>query len=213
MKRLIKIVAILAILLIATGTSALALSFLQVGGYDLYKAASSDNMSAAQEEQWIADQYGLTIDDIEYTKWDASDVTWTNVDDTTGPNTTAIYFDFRTPVSPEEGSLPDEDPFAFLIKAKSGDSLSFNDGVNGPVTGSSFLFSNLDLTQYGVLDLLWFTVVGPDTSQSVFTIETISHTSVGYGGDIPPNLIPEPSTFVLLFAGLLGLAAYRRKKS
>jgi hypothetical protein len=53
-----------------------------------------------------------------------------------------------------------------------------------------------------LIDLDWFKATNGN-----FTIGSISHTSV-VGGDP----IPEPSTFILLGAGLLSLVALRRKK-
>ena len=201
-----KLLLLLSLLLLVTGTSALALSFTDVGGFDLYKA--SGDIAPSGELAWIASIYNLDPDDLTFTKWAADKNTDPQWQAATDPNVgeIPIYIDFRA-----GGASAADDPFAFLIKAASDGALIFDDeddGIEATPGVSTILFDNLAKTQYGVIDQNWIEKV-----RGNFEIETISHTSFTSGGGIPPqSVVPEPSTLVLLGAGLIGLAAYRRKK-
>jgi hypothetical protein len=162
-----------------------------VGGFDTYLDYKNENLNEAQDKAWFAQVFGLDVNTLVYGKLEPG--TWLATTD----DASAIYIDFS-----EFGNALLADPLGFIVKSGAPGAFTFNDGTNGPFVDNNILFQNKATTRYGLIDLDWFTATNGN-----FTIGSISHTSV-VGGDP----VPEPSTIILLGAGLLSLVALRRKK-
>jgi hypothetical protein len=164
----------------------------QVGGYDTYLDYKNENLNEAGDKAWFAQVFGLDVNTLVYGKLEGPQY-W----EATSDDPTAIYFDFS-----QFNNAALADPLGFIVKSGAPGAFTFDDLTNGPFLANNFLFQNNATTRYGLIDLDWFKATNGN-----FTIGSISHTSV-VGGDP----IPEPSTFILLGAGLLSLVALRRKK-
>ena len=71
--------------------------------------------------------------------------------------------------------------------------------------GKTLIYNNLSSLRYGVIDLSEYY----DADSNGISISKISHAST-VSADISP--VPEPTTFLLLGVGLVGLCAYRKSK-
>jgi hypothetical protein len=186
-----KLVFLSCLLLAFSSTYALALTTAEVGGFDTYRDYRNENLNEAGDMAWFAQVFGLDVNTLVYGKLEPG--TWL----ATTNDASAIYFDFS-----QFNDAALADPLGFIVKSGAPGAFTFNDGINGPFVANNILFQNNATTRYGLIDLDWF-----NATNGNFTIGSISHTSV-VGGDP----IPEPSTFILLGAGLLSLVALRRKK-
>jgi len=184
-----KLVFLCCLFLAFSSTYALALTVADVGGYDTYLDYKNENLNAAEDMAWFVDVLNLDPNTVIYEKVEPGD--WLVTTD----DSSAIYIDFNS------FSLL-SDPVAFIVKSGAPGAFTFDDGTNGPVVANNIMFLNNAATRYGLISLDWFT-----KTTGNFTIDAISHTSA-VGG----TPIPEPSTFILLGAGLLSLVALRRKK-
>lgn len=175
MRMTIGLILITAIALFAT--NAAALMYETYGDVDqLVYSGSLGNSGDAAEIQFIADYLGVDPTEInDYDKDSELAGDWSPLD-------SGIYaYDFV-----------DKEPGLFLIKTGN---IQGNDN-------DTFLFDNLEVLQYAVVDLA-------DLGISSDNIEKISH--IGWADGTTP--VPEPSTLLLLGAGLAGFAIYRRKRS
>lgn len=194
MKTSVQFLLVLAVLLFAVPS--FAVPYTDVLSVDAFLTAGSlGNSGDAVELAWINFVTGETYEG--YDKYETDEgAGWEMV--TGGPADTNLYaYDFG------EGANPDY----FLIKT--GERVALAENAPDYVEYTHFLYENLDNDRYAVIDFNTFVqFTGPpdDPTVGLFEVEKLSH--IGFTAPVP-----EPSTLLLLGAGIAGLAIYRRKKS
>lgn len=179
--------AFVASLLTAATASAIPIN--DVGTVDTFLASTNLGNSGTDEEKtWIAGVFGFNPNTVTYTQLTGSGAgSWQAV--TGDPVGTNLYaFDFQT--------FGIANPDFFLIKT----------GNLQITSDSHFLYDNISLLRYGVIDLNDF---GTDF---IIEVGKISHVGT-VGGTNPPPSVPEPASLFLLGSGLAYIAHRGRRRA
>ena len=169
-----------------TAATASAIPINDVGTVDTFLASTNLGNSGIDEEKtWIAGVFGYNPNAVTYAQLTGSGASgWQAV--TGDPAGTNLYaFDFQ--------AFGIANPDFFLVKT--GNLQITND--------SHFLYDNVSILRYGVIDLNDF---GTDF---IIEVGKISHVGT-VGGTNPSMPVPEPASLLLLGSGLAYIAHRRR---
>ena len=189
MKTVVQLLLIIALFTFASTAS--AITFAEVGGYDnLLTHTTLSNSSDQDEIDFVNGYLGSSYTMDGFFK-DETATQWSAVED----ELYAYSYDFGQNA-----------PSHFLVKI--GDGAAVKKGI----VGSHFLYENSN--SFGVISLWDFidkSVVDVESGAVVMTVDFTRISHIDTFGDSAP--VPEPSTLLLLGTGIAGLAAYRRKKN
>ena len=194
-----KHILLLAITLIFFPCSGFALTLaggIDVGSVDTLIAQATLGNSGTDETDWLAEQLGANFDLQFYLKdEDMGDEPYPNPYPwvATQESKDIYAYDFG-----------EKDPYTsfFLIKLGGGNADKLG------LVNTHFLYENIQVNRYAVVDLWEYVDASALRSDIDLTIDVFRISHIGYAAPVP-----EPSTLLLLGAGLVGVAYYRRKKN
>jgi hypothetical protein len=180
------LVSIFGFALFLVGAPSGAVSIDVTGGADELVKYGNESPDDASEKAFLAGILGVSADEVEFNKFD--NAKWEQVvGGTAGTNLWGFNF----------GDLQ---PLAFLIKT----------GANVTYAGGTYnMFGYLNNAVGGTAPLSWGVIDLALFGRSAGKVEIAMVSHVSSGGSVA---VPEPSSLLLLGAGLLGLVVMRRRQ-